>query len=266
MAKKMLFGPLDRLQLVPYPESGMGWDTSKDSEVTELLSGGRHVYSAPTSYKSFSMSYKAGTEGLRPLVDIYNGVYGPGPFYLTEPNFVSGNLLPTRWASAYQLAHTANYWCKASVLFDTDALAFQNANFRNNGEFDAVGQSITVLRVPGKPLYLNGWGEVTGTASVQVYRRNSATRAWEKLTDYTFDGEMLVSGEDSVFSAVKLVLNCPDDSTLTIDHLNLTTEPSTIRLPGLGVGAVKFTNDLTGSIQSKLYDRIGLSLDLTEVE
>jgi hypothetical protein len=53
---------------------------------------------------------------------------------------------------------------------------------------------------------------------------------------------------------------------LTLDHLNLTTATEPVRKPGIGVGAVSFTGSLSGNIETKRFDRIGLSLDLVEVE
>src|SRR6266566_4949741 len=96
----MLFGTLGHMLPIPYPQSGMGWDHAHDGEETSLVSGGRHVYRAPTPYRKYKLSYSGGTAGLQNLVDIHSGVYGPGPFYMLDINYSGGNLLPTRWASA----------------------------------------------------------------------------------------------------------------------------------------------------------------------
>lgn len=269
--KTMLFGPIGNMQAVPYPEQGMAWDHNRDTEVTELLSGGRHVYEAPTPYKSFSLSYKGGTQGLQPLIDLRTGVYGPGPFYLIDFNFTAGNVLPTRWASAYMLKHIADGWCAPEVIESTTALAGRASVFTNYGQFPTLGESLILPVIPGKGYWLRAWGDRTGSAVLRVSARHSATGAWSVIGNYvpTTGGtqELQVVGASSVYHAVKLEIVCPANSTITFDHINLLTEAGTaIRKPGLGVGAVKFSSGISGNIVSKRFDRIGLSLDLTETE
>lgn len=272
--KTMLFGPLGKMLPIPYPEADMGWDTTRDVEETTLLSGGRHVYTAPTPFKRYKLSYKANTANLQNLVDIYNGVYGPGPYYLNDFNYDSGNLLPTRWASAYLLAYVAGSWCVPVVETNTAALADSQVKFENLGQFPAAGISQTVATVPGQPAYLHLWGTRTGTASVQTSVLNAATGVWSVPVNHvpsaTPGQSVIISAADgtaNTFSAIKLQLNCPANSSLTLDHINLSTvSGENTRKPGLGVGAVSFTSGLAGNIITKRFDRIGLSLDLVEVE
>jgi hypothetical protein len=81
---------------------------------------------------------------------------------------------------------------------------------------------------------------------------------------------VLISAEDgaaNVYSAIRLELYVPSGSTLTLDHINITgISGNNTRLPGLGVGAVQFSDNLSGNILTKRFDRIGLSLELVEVE
>lgn len=272
--KTMLFGPLGKMLPIPYPEADMGWDRGRDAVETPLLSGGRHVYTAPTPFRRYKLQYKGGTPDLQNLVDIYNGVYGNGPYYLLDFNFTAGNLLPTRWASAYQLAYVADSWCSPAVSSFPAALAGLVSTFTNVGQFPAAGISQVVATVPGQPAYLHLWGSATGTASVQTSVLNAATGVWSTPVGRVPSGSPseveIISAADGIantYSAIKLQLNCTSGSTLTLDHINLSTiSGDNSRKPGLGVGAVSFTKDLTGSIATKRFDRIGLSIDLVEVE
>ena len=265
--KTMLFGPIDNMLEVPYPEQGMSWDHNRDTEVTDLLSGGRHVYAAPTPFKTFGLSYKGGTKGLQPLVDLRHGVYGDGPFYLIDFNFTEGNVLPTRWASAYMLAHIADGWADAALAASTTALARKVSVFRNNGQFTDTGDSLILPVVPDKGMYLRVWGSATGDAGVTYSRRNASTGVWSTPTLAAFNSEVEVVAPNSAFNAVRLRLRCTNGAELTLDHINLMTTPGiTTRQPGLGVGAVKFSGNVAGNIVTKRFDRIGLSLDLTEIE
>jgi hypothetical protein len=272
--KTMLFGPLEHMLEVPWPQTGMGWNQAQDVETTPLLSGGRHVYTAPTPFRSYSLNYKGGTAGLQNIVDLYTGVYGPGPFYLNEFNYTAGNLLPTRWASAYMLGYVAGSWCAPLVQISTAALAGRAATFTNLGQFPAEGISQIIASVPDTPAYLHLWGTRTGTAAVRTSLREAATGNWTAPVAHapsaTPGQSVLISaaeGTGNVYSAIKLELFVPAGSSLTLDHINVTgISGNNVRMPGLGVGAVKFSSDLSGNIQTKRFDRIGLSLDLIEVE
>jgi hypothetical protein len=270
----MLFGPLGHMLPIPYPESGMGWDMGKDTEETTLLSGGRHVYEAPTPYRSYKLDYKGGTAGLQNLVDIYSGVYGNGPYYLLDFNYTAGNLLPTRWASAYMLRHVAGSWAAPVGVPSSAALSGETVTFTNLGQFPDTGISQVVATVPGQPAYLHVWGTRTGTASVKVYTLDAATNVWSAATvivpSATPSQQEIISiaaGTANTYSAIKLELFCPSGSTLTLDHINLcTVSGDYARKPGLGVGGVSFSGNLSGNIVTKRFDRIGLSLGLVEVE
>ena len=273
-AKTMLFGPLGRMLPIPYPEAGMGWDHGRDIEETTLVSGGRHVYEAPTPYLRYKLEYKAGTTDLQNLVDIYTGVYGKGPYYLVDFNYAAGNILPTRWASAYMLRHVAGAWAAPVGVPSATALSGEAVTFSNLGQFPDTGIPQIIATVPGQPAYLRLWGTRTGSASVRISVLDASTNVWSSPVNHAPSASpssvAVISAGDgtaNTYSAIKLELYVPSGSTLTLEHINLTgsTGDST-RMPGKGVGAVSFTENLSGNIQTKRFDRIGLSLGLVEVE
>lgn len=266
MAQTMLFGPLGNLLEVPYPQTGMDWSHGVDAEETQLVSGGRHVYRAPTPYRSYHVEYKAGTPGLRNLIDIYSGVYGPGPFYLHDFNWTGGNLLPTRWASGHMLAAVAGNWCLPQTVASTLSLSGLAATFTNTGMFPASGPTQTVLALDGVPLHLRMWGSATGGAVIKTER--FAAGAWTDVADFTPSASpSALQLSDGTADAVRLRLHVPSGGTLTVAHANLTESATgTAKLPGLGIGAVSCTSVLSGTINTKAFDRIGLSLDLVETE
>jgi len=273
-SKTMLFGPLGRMLPVPYPESGMGWDHNRDTEETTLVSGGRHVYEAPTPYRRYKLDYKAGTADLQNLVDIFSGVYGKGPYYLVEFNYSAGNILPARWASAHMLRHVAGNWADPVGVPSSVALSGEAVTFTNRGQFPDTGISQVIATVPGAPAYLHLWGTRTGSGSVRISLLQASNGLWSAPVNYVpsaAPGQAVVisaaEGTANTYSAIKLELFVPSGSSLTLDHINLTgTSGNASPLPGRGVGAVSFGTNLSGNIQTKRFDRIGLSLDLVEVE
>lgn len=272
--KTMLFGPLGRMLPIPYPEAGMGWDHGRDTEETTLVSGGRFVYEAPTPYLRYKLEYKAGTADLQNLVDIFTGVYGKGPYYLVDFNYSAGNILPTRWASAHMLRHITGSWADPVGVPSAVALSGEAVTFTNAGQFPDTGNAQIIATVPGDPAYLHLWGARTGAASLRISLLDAATGDWTTPTNYVpaaSPGQAVVisaaDGTANTYSAIKLELYVPAGSSLTLDHINLTgTSGNDSPLPGRGVGAVSFGTNLSGNIQTKRFDRIGLSLDLVEVE
>lgn len=261
--KTMLFGPLEHMLEVPYPQSDMGWDSTRTTEDTDLLSGGKHVYVAPTPYHSYSLDYRGGTAGLKPIVDLYNGVYGNGPFYLTEFNFTDGNILPTRWATGSMLAAVSRNWCAPTLVATPAALSGDVSAFKNLGAFPDVGAAQIVPAPPGKALSLYWWGAVTGGAGIHYSKLVSGV--WSAPTLCAPLTEVSIAAD--TVTAIKLELFCPNGGTLNIDHINLSTLDGTVsRQAGDGIGAVRFSSDLSGNIQTKRFDRIGLSLDIIEIE
>jgi hypothetical protein len=262
MSQTMLLGPLGNLLPVPYPQSGMDWGTNVDAETTELVSGGRHVYRRPTPYRTYKCSWKGGTADLQNLLDLYNGVYGPGPFYLIDFNYRTGNRLPTRWASGYMLKAVVGAWCDCAVVTQAGALSGTASYFSNTGRFPATGVQQTVL-AEGSALHLRVWGAASGGGVLKVDTLSGST--WTSQPDVapaSSPSDVALPACD----AVRLSLYVPSGGTLTIDHINLTEAADSTRRVGQGVGAVQLSGNASAQILTKAFDRIGLALDITEVE
>lgn len=275
--KTMLFGPVGRQVEIPCPESGMNFAGNLDTEETKLLSGGLAVYRAPTTFKTYGMSWKGGTKGLQPIIDMHAGAYGQGPFYLTDPLAVGENLLPTRWASSWQLAHVAGLWGNPTGSNQNYSPEGQQSVFTAVASTPQNGPSIVVPTIPGKPIYLKVWGTATGTACVRVSRHNASTGEWEFFLDYIpkttgHDYQAVireVEGVDGTYDAVRLTLGTSAANgagVLSIGHMELSTTMSDDFRMGRGVGALQFTGNAAGTINSAVFDRIGMSIDLKEVQ
>ena len=265
MSTTMQLGPLGNLRAVPWPESGMNWNMARTAEVTELASGGRSVYHAATPYRTYKMSWKGGTAGLSDLVDVVTGVYGRGPFYVLDPNYRdTDNLLPTRWATSSMLHAVAGSWCSPLEVsgIGLDGLA---ASFSNPGVFPELGVKQTLALPPGVPLSVSVWGSASGGAGITLERLN-ASGTWESLPDYvpSSTAASVALVPSTGYQAVRLGLHVPSGGSLTVAHASVAQAPA--KTPGRGVGAVSFTTDLTGNILSRTFDRIGLALDMTEIE
>lgn len=285
MAEKMYFGVLGNIQEIPAPKSGMGVNSNIDAEVTELVSGGRSIFRSPTAYKTFNMSWSTTADRLRHIIAMYNGQFGSGPFYIADPTVDQENVLPPRWANSWQLAHQANGWCRPTVekvivpttptpdRYHTDRSAlFTQAAAGSSVKLEGVVRT-RVIRVPGKPYYFSADLESIGGAGVKLRGYNQSTGTWTTLVNATSSvySNLYVAAENTTTTMLELDLYMPLGSTLRLYGLALGTKDhflsGTDWMPaGTGIGPVNFADSTSGELVSSTIDRIGLSLDFTEVE
>lgn len=284
MAEKMYFGVLESIQEIPAPKTGMSFTSETDTEVTELVSGGRSVYRAPTAYKSFNMSWSTSASKLSWLIALYNGQFGAGPFYMTDPNVNQVNVLPARWSNGWQLAHQSGGWCRPTVskIYTPTSAPQSNVCFTNRQvTFTqlAAGSNVNtegvlrtrVIRVPGKAYYFTVDADASGGAGIKVRGYNKSTGAWSTLATVTtfYSISTVVLATDTNITMLEVDIFMPLGSTLNLRGMALGTEaanPNDWMPMGTGVGPVQFSSSTNGQLVSTVIDRIGLSLDFTEVE
>lgn len=105
MAQTAYFGNVNRAVWVKAPQSGMGANPTGYSSQMNFLNGGSSVRRSNRTHREFSMSWSGQmngtdtTEDLQVVKDFYDGLYGVGPFYWTDPYSMSSNVLPPHWAA-----------------------------------------------------------------------------------------------------------------------------------------------------------------------
>jgi hypothetical protein len=232
--KSMLFGPVGRQVEIPWPQSGMGVENALFTETTDLLSGEQAVYRAPVTYKTYNMSWKGGATKLQPLLDVHSGVYGRGPYYITDPlaGEQGANLLPSKWAAPHQLSHIVNGWCSPVVSKQLNTPERLQVTFTGNpDDSDYSPTNIVVPVVPKLPLYFKAWGSRTGGAVVAVSKYTASTDTWSNFVGYTptlshdVPATLVSQAEADAgdVQAVKLTLFVGGFDTLTLQHIDLAT-------------------------------------------
>lgn len=239
VAKTMLIGPIGKQVAIPWPESGMGMDHNLVTETTALLSGEQSVWSSPVSYRTYNMSWKGGAAGLQPLVDVYTGRYGKGPFYISDPvaALQGSNLLPAKWAATHLLSEVCNGWNNPVVSPQTiDAGGFTNTpeglqvKFTSDADYPVeFPRPIVVPVIPGQPMWLKIWGNYSGTAGVNVYRYFRSVGGWTLQQNYkptyTNDAPSSVCSQAQADAgdllAIKLVPVVTAGNSLTLQHIDL---------------------------------------------
>lgn len=268
---KMRIGFPGLISEVPYPLTGMGFGNNGDVETTELASGGRHIHQSPTTHKTYSLSWSAKTSGLQPLVDLYNRRYGNQILFIQDPNNVGGNMLPPRWAYSYQLAHQSSGQGQPYI----DTVAFPPEVVYNDKGWGAYPPGHTSMLIPGKDHYLKVWGTRTGASGVRWRVHNATTRVWTAWAIHvptaTNTAPQLVcsAANTAIYDFMQMEVYVPTGSTLRLSGMDFSTSDYrtvTARRPGEGVGGLRFSNNLDGTLVSSRIERIGLSVEMTEVE
>ncbi|ASX99265.1 minor tail protein [Arthrobacter phage Molivia] len=287
MVDTMYFGVPGAIKEIRCPESGMGFISGVDGDQTPLVSGGRSAYRAATAFKSFNMSWAADSTKLKHLIDCFNGQFGRGPFLLTDPSIPQTNILPPRWSNAWQLAYQSNGWGRPTVVpwpVSPVPSAFQyETNKRVTFRQAPVGSLVPVegvlrtrhIRIPGKAYRMTANGSATGGAGIRVRGYNASTDTWTLITTFTSLGGVgaeVIPATNTTYSIIELDIYLPLGSTLMLYGLSLGTvdfqasDPNNFIPVGQGIGAVQFGNTSDGTLVSSRIDRVGLSLDFTEVQ
>lgn len=215
---------------IPAPKSGLGFDLNRDVTTTELVSGGRSVYRTPLGYKSFNMSWSGGTAGLGEFMDMFEGAYGNGPFYILDPRSEDQNLLPARWASSWQLGHMANGWCRPAVNTQSDGLITPEGRevvFTGKANTLNPGADISPFRVLipiayGKTYSVKAWGTSTGGAQLRARPWVGKSPLPHKIVTLGGVATTDVRADYADYgNFVELTLYVPAGSTLTLRHIEM---------------------------------------------
>jgi hypothetical protein len=105
MAQTAYFGNVNKAMWVKAPQSGMTAAPVGYSSQLNFLNGGSSVRRSNGTHREFSMSWSGQmngtdtTEDLQVIKDFYDGIYGLGPFYWSDPYSMSSNVLPPHYAA-----------------------------------------------------------------------------------------------------------------------------------------------------------------------
>ena len=196
MANKVYFGVPGAVREIPAPDSGLGFTSNAEAEVTQLVSGGQSVWRPATAYRSFDMSWRGSSKTLRTLIDMFNGQYGPGPFYITDPSANQLNVLPPRWANSWQLAHQANGWCRPVVEKLTnfpstpniaDAFTDRQVVFTQNSLETTTVTRTNLITNPSFEVNTTGW-TVSGATIARTTGFPQMVKSGTAIAQVTSDG------------------------------------------------------------------------------
>lgn len=275
LSNKVRIGYPGQVFEIPAPSSGMGFSSNSDVEVIELDSGGRFVHNKPTTYQTLNMNWRSTTPALQPLLDIYNKRYGRTPFHIQDMRCGEGNLLPARWAYSYQLAHVAGAYGRPQVIESVGGVP--TASFTGNEYSNGTPPGVRVMLVPGKNHYFAAFGaNGAGTSRIGYQKFNKVTKTWtaaqyiNTIAQGAAPTVVCTALETETYDFIYFFLSLSAIGFIQLYHMDFsTTDYRSYEFglrPGEGYGGLQFTNELGGELTMLRGRKIGLSVDMIEVE
>jgi hypothetical protein len=249
---------------VPCPTSPLTRTKVGNKVETLLMNGGTYVNDVGGNHLKFEMGWLGTIPDLQPIKDMYDGIYGPGPFYFIDPTNQL-NALPPHWA-APSLSGTQQWptLVKGVVpVYGTTTISsiytpppLQATYTFNNPVpvFDTSTPRLTLPIPPTQNLNFRVWGQRTGTAVIRANTYNRASGALSTTDIAPLPTGITASFSGATYSHVELWLTktTTTASALVLGAMLATVSTSTTTASvwsgGQGHTGVKFQSELSESV------------------
>lgn len=85
---------------VPCPSVGADYGRSGFGTSMKFQNGGSHIRNSMNAAKTYNLEWSLTTrDNIRSIMDFFEGVYGPGPYYWGDPFAMDKNVLAQAWAT-----------------------------------------------------------------------------------------------------------------------------------------------------------------------
>lgn len=191
MGANVYFGNAEKQVGIPAPRTAADFSLVGSSAIIQLANGGAIVEESAAQHREASFEWIGDPAALRIIREFMQGVYGPGPYYWTDPFAADTNLFAPNWAAPrltaldwrpiYDAAPTSYVTTTTnayghpgkSAVYDLGTLAADLLPARR----------FTIAIPPGMALYFGASGSRTGTATIGTRARLS-TGAFGAITHY----------------------------------------------------------------------------------
>lgn len=276
MGNVVYFGNRQKQAYIPTPDVGMAWSTVKRSNLIALESGGVYVDDSAASHREGVAEWAIqDPAAFRIVRDFLDGVWGPGPFFWTDPFAFDTNLLSPAWATPgiipngdWPGIYTAPYnnaaWLGDSGILGVPgrAVTYSPTNHANAA---MPARRFTILIPPGHKLAFASFGSATGAGCIvaRPTLANGGLGASRSFTPLPFDGiqsfhetGLFPYSEGNRLVDIYLARSSSVTSTVTLCGMvaRLVREDSTLSTTGVpfvsgdGAGALRFVGGVTETL------------------
>lgn len=177
---------------VERPSGMAGWQSSG-----VFLGGGAYARRSLNGHRVYEFEWPMlKGEDSRKIVDFYEGVYGPGPFFWADP-MAMDNLLPQSWATpslgaydAVPLSHDGSRPSLVQTSSNTFGFPIQSASFSGVVTPSNMDdrQKVWVPIPPGYTAHVYAWGAGAARVAAQTTVAGTATGSvqnapWNEVTN-----------------------------------------------------------------------------------
>ena len=268
-----------KLQMLPVRAPSVNMPSAKQGFSNELqfTNGGTSVRRSTASHKRYTLTWNSiERDDARVILDLADGLYGPGEIYWYDPFVADRNMLPQWWASPFQGAYDGLPLNAATrgTLVDTPT---NTLNFPLQSiEYTVVqNQSRTVwIPVPtGYTAHVGAYGQDGTGGTVEVTPtlagEDAATATTLTLLDVTDDSRFNATfAASSGYDGIELSLGGAGTITLSglmVQVLEDGVTPETGNfISGQGHSGVSFLTQPNYTPYSAVYTRAGLAAQFVE--
>lgn len=279
MDRKMWMGPRGRERWVPAPAIGGDWSAVGWNSKTQYIGGGASVRNSFTTHNEYNMSWNLNSRTeLIPIKSMYQGTYGTGLIYFTDPMVADLNLLNSGWANPSLACEDGipligdvrpTRIPQPNALYDYPANAAQYT-------LVGVGRSTYLPIPPGYVAWVGVHGSVNGTGGVCVTPITRAggtgTNVYPDMLSNTTTERVNTSFDGDTYGGIELSLRKSGTATtvilygMIVQMLPQGVEPlSGDFIAGQGNSGCMFESAPSQTAYSAALDKIGMSAKLVEV-
>lgn len=264
-SKTVWFGTESRMNWVPAPLPGVDRSLSKWRTSGQYLNGGFYQSESATGGRKVQLQWPTMTgEKVRKLTTYFEGTYGPGPFYYSDP-FAEGVNSAPQWLAVPWLAVNDGPSLRGltrPLAFETPANSFDYPPYGALYGVAGPGELSVKLPIPdGYTAHIGAHGEATGTS---VLEANGAALTLLGVTTSTLTNTTIAGP-----GFVTLQLDGTGEITLygIIVCLKPTGQPAPIGnfVKGEGHTGLKLENDPMITGYSSAQDRQAVVANFLEV-
>ncbi|MDF2990230.1 MAG: hypothetical protein K0S37_744 [Microbacterium sp.] len=178
---QVYFGNRAKQAWIPGPKTGMDWSVVRRSNVVQLENGGVYTDDSIASHREGLPEWEAHPDELRFIRELYNGVWGPGPYFWVDPFAANTNLLSPSWATPGII--TDGDWPQISAGTAVAATVAEGllgvpTKAATYSPVSTVANTLpprrfTILIPPGHQLAFGSFGSATGTGRIALRGTNA---------------------------------------------------------------------------------------------
>lgn len=248
---------------IPCPQSPLEGTYNGQSEVTELMNGGAYVRRTIASHLTWNPVWDDKPEELRPIKDLYDGIYGEGPFYFVDPT-VARNALPPHWAAPSLSAKdwpALMYERRPTLLYSTINPGYRTPVQMATYAIPATAPVLnyltpkaTLVVPPTHSLNLRVWGYRTGSAVIRVtlYNRDTGATVQHNVVPNVLGASLKIFGQEYSHADIWITKTDTSASTITLAGLlasvTITDTVSTYWTSGEGNSGVQWVGELGNTV------------------